>query len=104
KTGKSSIIDILIRVLFNDCYRGRKEDIVNKAARWGIIKLSLNIGPDEYVIHQNVRADGKHTHHRVHKNGKNITQDSINNTYKYLRDIIGLGDYKNFVNLTTALQ
>ncbi len=102
KTGKSSVIDILIRALFNECYRGHKDDILNKAAEKGRIKLSLNIGAVEYVIEHIIYV--KKTLIRLMRDGVNITQDSINNTYKYLREVIGIGDYKDFINMNTALQ
>lgn len=104
KEGKSSIIDILIRVLFNECERGYKEDIVNKSKVTGNIKLSFNIADDEYVIEQVYNRISKKQFHRLYKNGENITKDTIVQTYDYLRNTIGLGEYKNFVNMTTALQ
>jgi exonuclease SbcC len=104
KQGKSSIIDIIIRGLFNECERGFKEDIVNKAKVKGHIKISFNIGVDEYIIEQIFHRTAKNQYHRLYKNGNNITQDTIIHTYDYLRNTIGLGDYKDFVNMTTALQ
>ena len=104
KEGKSSVIDIIIRILFNECERGYKEDIVNKSKSKGHIKISFNIGEDEYVIEQVYHRISGNQSHRLYKNGKNITQDSINNTYKYLKNKIGLGSYNDFVNMTTALQ
>jgi exonuclease SbcC len=104
KDGKSSIIDILIRILFNECTRGYKEDIVNKSKSKGSIKVSFNINNDEFIIEQIFHRLSKAQHHRLYKNGENITQDTIPNTYKYLRNVIGLGDYTDFVNMTTALQ
>ena len=105
KIGKSSIIDILIRILFNECYRGHKDDIVNKEKNKGSIKLSLNIHSDEYIIEQIIYTGNvKKVVHRLYKNKINITQSTINETYKYLKEIVGLGDYKYFVNMTTALQ
>lgn len=104
KEGKSSIIDILIRVLFNENDRGLKEDLINKSQSKGFIKLSFNIGADEYIIEQTHNRVSKNQQHRLYKNNINLTQDTIINTYKYLRTTVGLGDYKSFVNLTTALQ
>jgi exonuclease SbcC len=104
KDGKSSIIDIIIRVLFNECERGFKEDIVNKTKNQGFIKLSFNIGEDEYTIEQVFNRSSKSQQHRLYKNDENISCDTIINTYKFLREKIGLGDYKDFVNMTTALQ
>ncbi len=111
KHGKSSIIDILIRILFNECYRGYKDDIVNKRKSRGEIKLSFSIGDVEYVIEQIIYNKNTHTstkHHKLFKiigdSREDVTKDSINNTYKYLRHDLGIGDFKNFVNMTTALQ
>jgi exonuclease SbcC len=104
KDGKSSIIDIIIRVLYNECERGLKEDVVNKSKQHGFIKISFNVGPDEYIIEQIYSRTSKAQHHKLYKNGANITQDTIINTYLYIRNVIGLGDYKDFVNMTTAMQ
>lgn len=104
KEGKSSIIDIIIRVLFNECERGFKEDIVNKSKNKGFIKISFNIGIDEYVIEQVFNRSAKSQQHRLYKNNDNITCDTMINTYQFLREKIGLGDYKDFVNMTTAMQ
>lgn len=104
KDGKSSIIDIMIRVLYNECERGLKEDIVNKSKTRGHIKISFNIGNDEYIVEQIYSRTSKNQFHRLYKNGENITQDTIINTYIYIREKIGLGDYKDFVNMTTAMQ
>lgn len=102
KEGKSSIIDIIIRVLFNEAVRGLKEDIVNKSKARGFIKISFNIGADEYVVEQLYHRVSKNQQHRLYLNGKNITKDTIIKTYDFLRSIIG--NYHDFVNMTTALQ
>jgi exonuclease SbcC len=104
KGGKSSIIDIIIRILFNECTRGLKEDIVNKKRNHGHIKISFNIGEDEYIIEQTHYRLSKNQQHKIYKNGENITQDTIVKSYAFLRNTVGLGEYKNFVNMTTALQ
>jgi DNA repair exonuclease SbcCD ATPase subunit len=104
KEGKSSIIDIIIRILFNECERGFKEDIVNKSKNKGYIKICFNIANDVYIIEQVFNRSAKSQQHRLYKNGENISCDTMINTYKFLRDTIGLGDYKDFVNMTTALQ
>ena len=104
KEGKSSIIDIIIRILFNECERGYKEDIVNKSKNKGYIKLCFNIANDVYIIEQVFNRSAKTQQHRLLKNDENISQDTMINTYKYLREKVGLGDYKDFVNMTTALQ
>lgn len=104
KEGKSSIIDIIIIALFNEMTRGYKEAIINKTKQKGSIKLSFNIGSVEYIIEHLYNRTAKSQQHRLYQDGINITKDSLTNTYKFLRDDIGLGDYKNFVNMSTALQ
>ena len=104
RDGKSSIIDIIIRILFNECERGYKEDIVNKSKNQGYIKISFSINNDVYIIEQIYNRSSKNQQHRLYKNGENITKDTIILTYTFLRTKIGLGDYKDFVNMTTALQ
>jgi DNA repair exonuclease SbcCD ATPase subunit len=102
KDGKSSIIDIIIRILYNEAVRGPKDDIVNKSKNEGYIKISFNVGADEYIVEQIYNKSAKTQFHRLYKNDQNISQDTIIQTYAHLRNIIG--DYKSFVNLTTALQ
>ena len=111
KYGKSSVIDILIRILFNECERGYKKDIVNKNKQSGCIKLSLSIRSgiedenpvfDEYIIEQVIYKTV--SIHRLYKNGNNITKQTIVDTYRYLNEKIGIGSYKDFINMTTALQ
>ena len=43
KEGKSSVIDILMLVLFNVVIRGNKKHIINKKEKTGYVKLSFNI-------------------------------------------------------------
>jgi DNA repair exonuclease SbcCD ATPase subunit len=117
KYGKSSIIDILIRILFNECERGYKKDIVNKTKNSGSIKLSISVqsgfstseqGPqiiyDEYIMEQVLVKTEGHTSHKLYKNNQDITKDTIPDTYKYLKEVVGIGCYKDFINMTTALQ
>lgn len=103
--GKSSIIDILIRILFNESVRGDKAFIVNKNCTSGNIKINFTVGNDEYILEQVIsNSKGGTTKHLLLKNNKNITKQSINDTYAYVKTKIGLGNYKNFINMTTALQ
>jgi DNA repair exonuclease SbcCD ATPase subunit len=117
KYGKSSIIDILIRILFNECERGYKRDIVNKKYDSGMIKLSISVPSgtvdgvmkyDEYIIEQ-ILFSSRSEHRlyiREHSTNslRNITQQTIVHTYTYLREVVGIGSYKDFINMTTALQ
>ncbi len=104
-SGKSSVIDIIIRVLFNENYRGHKNDIINKKKKTGYIELCFNIRENRYVIRLDFIKGIKQTvQHRLYENGINITKATINNTYKFIRETLGIGDYKDFINMTTALQ
>jgi exonuclease SbcC len=104
KEGKSSVIDIIIRALFNEATRGYKDAIINKTKQKGSIKLSFNIGSVEYIIEHLYNRTAKSQQHRLYQDGVNITKDSLANTYNYLKHDIGLGDYKNFINMSIALQ
>jgi DNA repair exonuclease SbcCD ATPase subunit len=111
KDGKSSVMDILILILFNKCNRGRKCDVVNKSKDTGFIKVSFTVGPNEYVIEQkHTRPKGQY--HKLYvrniKDGSNtysdITKNKFTETYEFLREDVGLGDYANFINMTAAVQ
>jgi len=102
KQGKSSVLDILIRVLFNENWRGMSNDIIRTGQKYGRIVVSFSVGADEYVIEQMIRP--KKTDAAVSKNGENIMRDNITDTYKMLRDEVGLGDFKDFLNITVAVQ
>ena len=104
KIGKSSVIDILIRILFNECERGHKDDVINKHAKTAYIKCCFRIVNDEYIIEQSWQRYTSATSFHLYKNGEEITKDTLIKTYKYIREDLGLGNYKDFVNLTTALQ
>jgi DNA repair exonuclease SbcCD ATPase subunit len=104
KAGKSSVIDIIIRILFNECERGHKDDVLNKHTRTGYIKCCFQIENDEYIIEQIWHKYSASTTFHLYKNGEDITKDSLIKTYKFIREDLGLGNYKDFVNLTTAMQ
>ena len=108
KQGKSSIIDILIRILFNECVRGYKDNIINKNKEKGNIKLSFSVGEVEYVIEQVIYKGNKTKLHKLYRyvRGKeeNLTKQTIIHTYEYIKNVIGIGDYRDFIKMTTALQ
>lgn len=104
KIGKSSIIDLLFLVLFNKTYRGGMMDIVNKRFRSGSVKCGFSVGDDMYVIEQWIERVGKKKHHRLYKNDKNITKVTIDKTYKYMSDELGIGLPGEFVKTSLALQ
>ena len=104
KIGKSTIVDLLIFALFNKTYRGNMADVVNKKFKTGNVTCGFTIGKHKYVIEQWLeRTRGKKTH-RLYKDGANISKSSIEKTYKFMSEELGLGTLKDFVNTAVALQ
>lgn len=106
KTGKSSVIDILILILFNSMVRGTKSDIVNKNCKKGWIKCSFSINNDEYILERYFESSRNVSNslyaHLLTINGENITKESITETYDYLKTLIG--PYNVFSSTVAALQ
>lgn len=100
KQGKSSVIDILIRILFNENIRGNKDDILRKDRTSGFIQARISCG-DEYIIEQSYTK--KSVAYSLLKNGESVEFESIIKMYKYLRDELGLS-YHNVINTNIALQ
>jgi len=101
KTGKSSILDIIILALYNCTLRGSILDTVNNRKSYFRIICSIQANQDEYVIDRSFNRQ-KIPVYRLYKNGQNITKSSINETYQVLTSIIG--PKEDFINITTSLQ
>lgn len=101
KVGKSSVIDILMLVLFNQTTRGSKRNALNVNSNSGYIKCVITVANDEYAI-ERAWLDKKTVAVRVYKNGDNITNEDIVSTYKLIGGIIG--SKRVFINSTAALQ
>ena len=113
KTGKSSIIDILILVLFNKHIRGSSIDILNKHTSNNIVKLScsFSVNNREYIIDRKIKCcDRKNitlSHGLFYKKQDskfyvNVTKSSIVETYKYMSTLIG--SCSDFLQGTCAIQ
>jgi DNA repair exonuclease SbcCD nuclease subunit len=101
KIGKSSIIDILILILFNETVRGSKRHALNVDSTKGHIKCVVSAGKDEYAI-ERVWIDKNTSIVRLFLNGQNISGTDITETYKLLAEIVGTK--KQFINSVAALQ
>jgi DNA repair exonuclease SbcCD nuclease subunit len=101
KIGKSSVIDILMLVLFNQTSRGSKRDALNVNSDSGHIKCVITVANDEYAI-ERAWIDKKTVAVRVYKNGENITNEDLVSTYTFITSIIG--SKRVFINSTAALQ
>lgn len=101
KTGKSSIIDILILVLFNETVRGLKKFALNTSARQGFIKCIITIGIDTYSI-ERAWIDTNNVVVRLYKNNVNISGTDMPSTYDIIENLIG--SKRIFINTVIALQ
>lgn len=90
-SGKSSIAFILQEILFNKNTKGiKKGDILNKYSKsktWDA-SLSFEIDNDSYVLE--VVRSGAQTKVTLHKNGIDISEHKVLDTYKKLHDILGM--------------
>lgn len=101
KIGKSSIIDILILVLYNEVLRGTKKTALNTAARDGHIKCIISIGADTYAI-ERAWLDANNVVVRLYKNGVNASGADMLKTYEDIERLIG--SKRVFLNTALALQ
>jgi DNA repair exonuclease SbcCD ATPase subunit len=110
KSGKSAVLDILTLILFNKCNRGSKDHVINENSDSGWIKVSFNVGPDEYIIEQTYFRGSNNRHFMLYINNKeyldvtNISKNGYRETYEFLHKEVGLGNYENFINMTVATQ
>ena len=99
-SGKSSLAIIIQELLYNKNIKGlKKSDILNrysKAKNWeGKIEFSVD-GIDYEVIS---KRSGASTHVTLLKDGKDISEHKVLDTYKKIADIIGR-DFETFSQLT----
>ena len=99
-SGKSSLAIIIQELLYNKNIKGlKKSDILNrysKAKTWeGKIEFSVD-GIDYEVIS---KRSGASTHVTLLKDGKDISEHKVLDTYKKIADIIGR-DFETFSQLT----
>lgn len=101
KSGKSSIWDIMIYLLWNETRRGTVDEVINSDAKSYSALIKFAVDEDEYVL---VRSGDKKKHSdlKIYKRGKNITQESIPKSYSMLEDL--LGDYNNFATINYQEQ
>jgi DNA repair exonuclease SbcCD ATPase subunit len=108
KSGKSSVLDILIFALFNKLIRGDRKNIINKGATGGIelkVGFSIPTGRDQhnnitYDKYELTRKDdrSKHVSCKLLKNGgtgetgSDLSGVSLDKTYEKLSTLIGTVD------------
>ena len=99
-SGKTTIALILQELLFSKNVKGvKKTDILNryiKEKHWeGELDFSVDV--DEFLI--SVRRQGASTKVKLFKNGEDISEHKVLDTYKKIQEILGL-DFTVFPQLT----
>ena len=103
KIGKSSIIDILIFILFNKTIRGTHQDIISIGYKNASIKCIFSVNDNNiYEIERAYTKSNIYGICKLYRNGVNITQKDIDETYKYISNIIG--KYEDVCNLFIYTQ
>ena len=99
-SGKSSIAMIIQEILFNKNVKGiKKTDILNrwvKDKHWSG-SIEFTVDGDDYGV--NVQRTGASTKVKLIKNGVDISDHKVLDTYKKIQDILGL-DFEVFSQLT----
>lgn len=108
KTGKSSIIDILIFILYNKLLRGSKKTIMNFNSKTykiicGFSVLNSHNIFDKYIIYRSGTTSGKTISHdiKLFKEKQIISSSDIHKTYDILENIIGTHDEITNINIST---
>lgn len=99
-SGKSSIALIIQEILYSKNVKGiKKTDIANRYSNtnsW-LGELSFKVNNNEYIV--KVTRKGATSKVYLEENGKDISEHKIPDTYKKIRDILGM-DFEIFSQLT----
>lgn len=99
-SGKSSIALILQEILYSKNVKGiKKGDIINryiKDKNWSGI-LTFSVDAVDYSV--SVKRSGASTKVELHKNGIDVSEHKVVDTYKKIQDILGL-DFEIFSQIT----
>lgn len=89
-SGKTSILDALCWVIYDETTKGRKgDDVIRKrTGKDTMVKLSFSVDEDEYII-ENYRKHSEYKDEKIlRKNGTSITGVNRTETNKRLEDIL----------------
>ena len=103
KFGKSSIIDIIVFMLYNKNTKAQNKFIFNNEAKSFYCKLTLAAGNDIYEIIRKGTTYEKGNIMFLFKNNVNIMKSSIPETYSYMEKYI-IGPYTNFSRINLIHQ
>ena len=117
KTGKSSIINILIFILYNKLLYGDRKSIINQNCKYYKIICSFSTLSDsnneQYIIFREGDNGLKNQHQKFrllqseitdppNKNWHNITAATIPQTYNIIKSLIGV--YHDLINVNISMQ
>lgn len=107
KIGKSSIIDILIFVLYNENLRSDAKNMINQNSNKYEIKCCFDVNEDKYII---IKQGNKNSGNQIStvqlllvkdNNYIDVSKDSIKDTYKFIESLIGTSEEITNINIAT---
>jgi DNA repair exonuclease SbcCD ATPase subunit len=105
RSGKSTVLDIVILILFDIYVRGNKNFIINSGAETASIKCLITSSHDTYIIERIFGNTGKNQRCVLTKNGTVVLDKSnrdIPEVYSMLKSVVGT--YQDFICTSGALQ
>lgn len=105
-TGKSTVIDALSAVLFNEKVRGNKGDMVRKGQLFckmeAVIEVMEGNETNIYTIINVINSDNNNHGAIIYKNGDNIAASGMTNVKDMMKEL--LGPYEVFINVSVSIQ
>jgi len=99
-SGKSSIIDIMSFILYDNPIRGSTKECINKDSTEFYVKIIFKYDGDFYTLIRH--GDPKKSEFRMFRNSENISKSTIAENYTFLQTIVGR--HQDFVNISCQLQ
>lgn len=102
KSGKSSVIDIIIYTLFNHLLRGDTKNIINKRCDHAHVRIIFSAG-EPLSTHEIVRTfDKVKSSIKYTVNGVNCTDERVDNVYRRIEGVIGT--FSDFISISAITQ
>jgi DNA repair exonuclease SbcCD nuclease subunit/DNA repair exonuclease SbcCD ATPase subunit len=107
RSGKSSVLDIIIFVLYGEVVRGLKGQIFTNGAKTYDARLYLTSGEDKYQLWKTGTRTGDDDENlknnlQIIKNGQSISHSVLHENYAYLKTIFGT--LTDFLTISCQLQ
>ena len=101
-SGKSSLIDVILFILFDKFSKGKSKDALNIRTNNGEGILELEVNGAEYKIVRKLDNKIKSSKIYIEKNGENISEDNKTKTDNLIKEIVG--SYEEFITTNILLQ